>query len=51
MSDSETQQTRQMLGFVPQPNLRVSRFLALTEPYCSITILRIFVVIHKVGAI
>ncbi|QFS43102.1 hypothetical protein [Nostoc sphaeroides] len=36
MSDSETQQTRQMLGFVPQPNLRVSRFLALTEPYWTI---------------
>ncbi len=25
-----------MLGFVPQPNLRSLRFLALTEPYCHI---------------
>ncbi|MFK0733344.1 MAG: hypothetical protein ACIWVG_19700, partial [Gloeotrichia echinulata HAB0833] len=29
----ETQQTRQMLGFVPQPNLRGLRFLGLTEQY------------------
>ena len=31
--ESETQQNPQMLGFVPQPNLRRLRFLNLTEPY------------------
>ncbi|QFS49174.1 hypothetical protein GXM_06668 [Nostoc sphaeroides CCNUC1] len=33
VKQSATQQSPEMLGFVPQPNLHISRFLALTQAY------------------